>query len=53
MEARLPPPPMVMLHLDLTALMPFGAYVDAVAGAFRMHAIPASAAEDLKTRGTR
>ena len=38
MEARPPPPLIVLSRQDLTALMPFGEYVDAVADAFRMHA---------------
>ena len=33
-----PPPLIVLSREDLTALMPFGDYVDAVAEAFRMHA---------------
>ena len=35
---RLPPPLIVLSRDDLTALMPFGDYVDAVSEAFRMHA---------------
>ena len=38
MDARVPPPLIVLSRHDLTALMPFGEYVDAVADAFRMHA---------------
>lgn len=38
MDARLPPALIVLSKQDLTALMPFGEYVDAVADAFRMHA---------------
>src|SRR5215217_8183458 len=38
MEARPPPPLIVLSRQDLTALMPFGEYVDAIADAFRMHA---------------
>jgi ornithine cyclodeaminase/alanine dehydrogenase-like protein (mu-crystallin family) len=37
MDAR-PPPLIVLSRQDLTALMPFGEYVNAVADAFRMHA---------------
>lgn len=38
MDTGLPPPLIVLSRQDLTALMPFGEYVDAVADAFRMHA---------------
>lgn len=38
MDPRLPPSLIVLSKQDLTALMPFGEYVDAVADAFRMHA---------------
>src|SRR6185436_11708021 len=37
-NAKLPPALIVLSREDLTALMPFGDYVDAVADAFRMHA---------------
>ena len=35
MDVKLPPPLIVLSTQDLTALMPFGSYVDAVADAFR------------------
>jgi alanine dehydrogenase len=38
MDARLPASLLVLSRQDLTALVPFGEYVDAVADAFRMHA---------------
>src|ERR1044072_5815711 len=38
MDAKPPPALIVLSRQDLTALMPFGEYVDAVADAFRMHA---------------
>ena len=38
MDVKLPPPLIVLPKQELTALMPFGEYVDAVADAFRMHA---------------
>lgn len=38
MDARLPPSLIVLSRQDLTTLMPFGEYVEAVAEAFRMHA---------------
>jgi alanine dehydrogenase len=37
-DVKLPPPLIVLSKQELTALMPFGEYVDAVAEAFRMHA---------------
>ena len=37
MDVKPPPPLVVLTKQDLTALMPFGAYVDAVADAFRLH----------------
>jgi hypothetical protein len=36
MDAKLPPPPVVMSRQGLTARMSFGASVDAVADAYRM-----------------
>jgi alanine dehydrogenase len=38
MDAKLPPLLFVLSRQDLATLMPFGEYVDAVAGAFRMQA---------------
>src|SRR6476620_6522444 len=38
MDVKLPPPLIVLPKQELTALMPFGEYVDAVADAFRLHA---------------
>ena len=38
MDVKLPPSLIVLSKEDLTALMPFGSYVDAVADAFRLHA---------------
>ena len=38
MDETLPPPLVILSGEDLTALMPFGEYVDAVADAFRMQA---------------
>ncbi len=38
MDVKLPPSLIVLSKQDLAALMPFGAYVDAVADAFRLHA---------------
>lgn len=38
MDVKLPPPLIVLPKQELTALMPFGEYVEAVADAFRMHA---------------
>lgn len=38
MDPRLPPSLVVLSRHDLTALMPFGEYVEAVSDAFRMHA---------------
>ena len=38
MDVKLPPPLIVLTKQELTALMPFGEYVEAVADAFRMHA---------------
>ena len=36
MDVKLPPPLIVLSKQELTALMPFGEYVDAVAEAFRL-----------------
>ena len=38
MDVKAPPSLIVLSKQDLTALMPFGSYVDAVADAFRLHA---------------
>lgn len=38
MDVTLPPSLILLSRHDLAALMPFGAYVEAVADAFRMHA---------------
>ena len=38
MDVSSPPPIIVLSRQDLTALVPFDEYVDAVADAFRMHA---------------
>ena len=38
MDVKVPPSLIVLSKQDLTALMPFGSYVDAVADAFRLHA---------------
>ena len=38
MDVKFPPPLIVLPKLELTALMPFGEYVEAIADAFRMHA---------------
>jgi alanine dehydrogenase len=39
MDVKLPPSLIVLSKQDLAALMPFGAYVGAVADAFRLHAL--------------